>query len=220
MKKLLCIVCILMVALSGCNNQNNNLDEANETIKILTEKVSELETENERLVYSAERLRRSNDELKEKIIEYLENDLLNEATYNLMNMSEENQEVYARFKEDYDKSTLIDKDPLTICKLYFHAISMKDYETEYQLYIQGENIRGWTYEEHMEIPDEHRMTDFEAFKKVYRLHVKYNESKTQATIIWELNNGEMDTIGELYKQGFSLMKDEDDIWRVGFVPMQ
>lgn len=140
---------------------------------------------------------------------------------NLMELSETEEEIYNKFAQDYDESHLKGVKPLSICKLYLHAGQVQDYETEYELFIQDENYLGWSKEEHMEIPKEHRQKDWDMFEKTEDIQVSYSEDNQQAFISWIVSDdSNKDADGEPFRYSFSLAKNKEGIWKVCFLPMQ
>lgn len=136
---------------------------------------------------------------------------------NLLELSNNELDTYNKFKENYDEFILKDLSPLSICKLYLYSLKTKDYITEYELYTKDKDYVLWSKEEHMNIPEEHRLKDFDIFINAEKLEVNINE-KT-AYIIWDYKK-ELDASAKPFRVGFSLTKNKNGIWKVNFMPLQ
>ncbi|SHI52872.1 hypothetical protein SAMN02745751_00492 [Dethiosulfatibacter aminovorans DSM 17477] len=139
----------------------------------------------------------------------------NFESISFLDMSEDELMIYESFKEEYNDEMLTAVEPFTIMKLYLYCSYIKDYETQYELYVNHEDYdMSWTKEEHMNIPEEHRISDFGEFETAYNVEVKVEGA--HALVLWNSDyDGE-----EEFKYGFNLDKDENGIWKVNFIPMQ
>ncbi len=130
-------------------------------------------------------------------------------------MTDDELRLYDSFKEEYNDEMLRAVEPFAIMKFYLHSGYLKDYETEYELYVEHEDSdMSWTKEEHFNIPERDRMKDYGVFEEAYNVEVEIEGN--YAVIKW---NSDYDN-EENFKYGFSLVKNDDDIWKVSFIPMQ
>lgn len=148
------------------------------------------------------------------------NDYFNqtESTESFIELTDSELNAYNSFKENYNDMALTDLSPLSIMKLYLHAAKIKDYDTQYELYTRDENQVMWTKEEHLNIPENHRMEDFGIFETATGRTVTINDG--EAIVSW-FSAHDSDAFDEdAWQYGFRLTMDDDGIWRVGFMPMQ
>lgn len=104
-------------------------------------------------------------------------------------------------------------------KLYLHASAEKDYETEWELYIKGENQMGWDKEYHMNILASDRKNNYSNFENPVNINVNYDTN--DAVITWEDKKlKQYDYDGRPFIFGFNLTRNNDGIWKVSFLPMQ
>ncbi len=144
-----------------------------------------------------------------------------EEKIDLLDLSQEELDAYNRFKSTYDGEKLRGLEPLSLMRLYIHAIMEKDYESQWELYIKDEDYIGWDKEYHMGIPDSDRITDFSVFENAVNIKVDYYDDQENASISWEDKYlEEYDNSGYPFKYGFSLVKNKEGIWKVSFLPMQ
>lgn len=206
-KKIFVLVLVLSTLVVGCGKEVNNIETTSNDIKKLETRISELETLVEKLTVRNEDLTKELNSLKNKTDE-------EEIIVNLLDLNNEELQIYNKFKQHYNEEVLRDVEPLSICKMYFYAGYNKDYETEYELYIKGEEWLGWSKEEHMSIPDNERIKDFIEFKNVEDLKAEVKEDS--AVITWKYDGDNEDE----FRYGFNLVKNKDGIWKVSFMPMQ
>lgn len=139
----------------------------------------------------------------------------------LLNLSSEELDAYNNFTTTYDEEELRGLEPISVMKLYIHASMEKSYETEWELYMKRDNQLGWDKEYHMNIPDSDRMTDYSVFENAVNIDISYSGDDQYAVITWEDEYlEEYDSSGNPYRYGFSLVKSEEGIWKVSFLPMQ
>ncbi|MCM3745122.1 hypothetical protein M3193_13360 [Sporosarcina luteola] len=126
------------------------------------------------------------------------------------------QKVYDRFTLNRDEKELRGLDPISIAKLYVYASFHQDFETEYALYTDREDHILWTKEEDEKIPLSDRGTP-EQILQTFRNIEKGTFVKTSEYegYIEFYPNGDSDD-----KSGFSMIKNEDGIWQVAFLPVQ
>jgi hypothetical protein len=123
--------------------------------------------------------------------------------------------IYESFKDGYNDEMLTAVEPFTIMKLYLYSGFMKDYETEYELYVDYvEGGMNWTKEEHLNFPEEDMREDYGIFETAYDMKVEAQGK--YAVITWKSDYDNE----EAFSYSFSLKKNDDGIWKVNFLPMQ
>lgn len=136
-------------------------------------------------------------------------------TISFLDMDDDELVIYESFKKEYNDEMLRALEPFTIMKFYLYSGYMKDYETEFELYAEcEEGEMTWTKEEYMNIPDEDLRSDFGLFEETYNVEVAIEDN--EAIVKW---NSDYDNETE-FRYGFRLMKNDGDIWKVCFLPMQ
>lgn len=149
----------------------------------------------------------------------LQGEGIDEDELDLLGLSQEESDVYDRFKSTHNEEELRGLEPISVMKLYIHSGVEKDYETEWELYTKNDNQLGWDKDYHMSIPDSDRKTDYSVFKNA--LNMRCEEGVQYTVISWEGKYwGEYDGEGNPFRYSFSLVKSEDGIWKVCFLPMQ
>lgn len=126
------------------------------------------------------------------------------------------QQVYDRFKLTHDANELIGLEPISIAKLYAYASYHQDFETAYALYTDREEHILWSEEEDEQIPLAERGTPeqvLETFKGLER--GSFIQTSDYEGFIKFYPNGEQHE-----ESGFSMMKNEEGIWQVAFLPVQ
>jgi hypothetical protein len=122
--------------------------------------------------------------------------------------------VYEKFAADFNEDHLRHLEPLSIAKLYVFADLENNQEAVYALYTDKEGYVQWSKEEHI------KMSGNEEHSKEKTLSV-FNGLQDGKFIKTEEDGGYI----EFYKadgsmMGFQMVKDEDGIWNVGFMPIQ
>jgi len=136
-------------------------------------------------------------------------------------LDERENEIYEEFIIDFDENVLNGMSPLSIMKIYIHALMEENYEAEWELYTKEEDQLGWDKEYHMAIPKEDRPTNFSHYKNPVNIRLTYIEDYNYANISWEDKNlDEYDGFGNPFRFSFSLVRNKDYIWKVSFMPMQ
>ncbi|SFA70949.1 MULTISPECIES: hypothetical protein [unclassified Bacillus (in: firmicutes)] len=159
-----------------------------------------LNTEDEQKVKIEDGLLKSDD----KKVETVKNE------FELTNAEREN---YEWFKKDYDESNLKDLSPISVAKLYVQAKLDGDRETEYELYTSRSDHILWTKEEHLSFPatdsgtKEQILADFSGIEEGKFIQT----SDIEGYVSFTNANGEM---------GCRMVKDENGVWKVGFMPTQ
>lgn len=126
------------------------------------------------------------------------------------------QQIYQEFQQSLDINKLKDVEPISIAKFYFQAGIDKKHDVEYALYTDREDYIRWSKEEDEKIPEKHRGT------KDYLLGISKNLAKGTFVATTDLT-GYIEFISAddtQTKHGFQLIKNENDIWQVAFMPLQ
>lgn len=136
-------------------------------------------------------------------------------TYSLsFHLDKAEQYAYEGLKQKLDESLLKDLEPIGIAKIYVLASFEREDDVSYFLYTQREGMVAWTKEEDAEIPEKDRGNQ-EQIAAIYN-NLENGEfvetSDFAGYIAFEPRAGE--------KSGFQMIKDETDIWKVAFMPIQ
>ncbi|MFE1245724.1 hypothetical protein ACFW35_16445 [Fictibacillus sp. NPDC058756] len=131
-------------------------------------------------------------------------------------LTPEEEVIYQKFLQDLDEKHLKDVNPISIAKLYVQAQLDRRYDAKYALYTDREGFVQWTKEEDEKIPERDRGTILQTlttFNNIgagsfipdgeYDGYIEYEASKDADA-----------------KSGFKMIKDEDGIWNVAFMPIQ
>lgn len=130
----------------------------------------------------------------------------------LLQLTNEEEKLYQSFKQNYDNQVLKDATPITVMKLYLHAIQQKDHETEYELYIDDPEYVSWSKEQHLQ----------EAANKEAPLLEPYNKEMEVEFVQSDESSGSVlyPQADESGKGSFGLIKNQQGIWKVNFMPEQ
>jgi hypothetical protein len=131
-------------------------------------------------------------------------------------LTDEEQVVYNKFLQDLDENHLKDLSPKSIAKLYVQSRLDRRNDATYALYTDREGFVQWTKEEDESFLEEDRGT-IEQIRKVFKnlengVFIQTGEFEGYIEY-WESKDAEA-------KSGFRMIKDEDGIWNVGFMPIQ
>jgi hypothetical protein len=132
---------------------------------------------------------------------------------NLFELSAKEEEVYINFQKDLDVKHLSGLEPVSIAKLYVKAGFDKNYDVQYALYTDREGYVQWSKEEDIKIPETHRGTDEQKIKQFKTI----NKGKFVQTSDYE---GYIEYDSGEGTNGFQMIKNEDGIWQVSFLPVQ
>lgn len=131
-------------------------------------------------------------------------------------LTPEEEVIYQKFLLDLDEQHLQGLNPVSIAKLYVQAQLDKRYDAVYALYTDREGYVRWTKEEDERIPESDRGTITQAL-------TTFNHIDSGNFIPDGKHNGyiEYETSKNAdAKSGFKMIKDEDGIWNVAFMPIQ
>lgn len=151
-----------------------------------------------------------NNSVEDKIIV----DTLN-TELNLIELSGKEEEVYSKFQKDLSIKNLSGLEPISIAKLYIRAGFEKKYDVQYALYTDRVGYVQWSKEEDEKIPESDRGSN-EQFIKQYKNIEKGTFVKTsdfEGYIKYDSGEG-------TGTNGFQMIKNEDGVWQVSFLPIQ
>jgi hypothetical protein len=131
-------------------------------------------------------------------------------------LTAEEEVIYEKFQQDLDEKHLKDLNPISIAKLYIQFQIDKKYDTAYELYTDKEGFVQWTKEDDKKIPESDRGT-------ITQTLTTYNNIDKGKFILNGENEGYIEfeaSPNADAASGFKMIKDEDGIWNVGFMPIQ
>jgi len=135
------------------------------------------------------------------------------AKLSLFELTAKEEEVYSVFQKDLNLKHLIGLEPISVAKLYVKAGIDKKYDVQYALYTDREGYVQWSEEEDEKIPDSDRGSKEQTIKKFNNIDKGTFIKTSDYRGYIEYDTGE-ETIG------FQMIKNEDDIWQVSFMPIQ
>lgn len=131
----------------------------------------------------------------------------------LFELSTKEEEAYSNLQKDLNVKQLRGLAPISIAKLYVKAGFEKKYDVQYTLYTDRQGYVQWSKEEDKKIPESDRGSveqNIKQFKNIdkgtfiqtsdYEGYIKYNSGAGT--------------------KGFKMIKNEDGIWQVSFLPIQ
>ncbi|THE12706.1 hypothetical protein E1I69_09935 [Bacillus timonensis] len=135
---------------------------------------------------------------------------------NDLELNEQERTAYEAFKVDHNPEALRNLGPISVAKIYIQANADGDQETSYALYTTREDRVMWSKEEDKKYwEQENRETrDPENYKKSYYglgSGTFQQENEFEGYITYRNKNGD---------QFFSMVKDENGVWKVSFMPIQ
>ncbi|TCS95046.1 hypothetical protein EDD58_103471 [Hazenella coriacea] len=130
----------------------------------------------------------------------------------LLQLTNDEEKLYQSFKQGYNNQVLKDATPITVMKLYLHAVQQKDYGTEYELYIDDPEHISWSKEQHLQ----------DASSKDEPLLDPYNKEMEVEFVQMDETSGNVSypREDESGKGSFGLIKNQQGIWKVRFMPEQ
>jgi hypothetical protein len=146
-----------------------------------------------------------------KILEEFEHEVKKDMT--VFELSAKEKEAYSHFQKDLNLKHLSDLAPINIAKLYVSAVLDKKYDVQYALYTDREGYVQWSKEEDEKIPESDRgsfeqtINNFKNIEKGTFIQISDHEGYI------EYHSGK-DT------KGFQMIKNEDGVWQVAFLPLQ
>ena len=128
-------------------------------------------------------------------------------------LSTKEENVYMDFQKDLNIEHLRGLDPISVAKLYVKAGLDKKFDVQYALYTDRKDYVQWTKEDDEKIPESHRGTVEQAIKQFKNIDTGKFIQRNDYEGYIEYNSGEG-------KNGFQMIKNEDGIWQVAFLPIQ
>ncbi|MFY3790148.1 hypothetical protein ACOQFO_00240 [Ureibacillus sp. MALMAid1270] len=154
------------------------------------------------------------EEMQEKVNAWLneeeesnEDRTTDEST--LFDLKSEEGKGYGEFQQDLNPMHLYGLDPVSIAKLYVLAGYEKKYDVQYALYTNREEYIMWSAEDDQKIPEKDRGS-VEIFKNIDKGTFIQTSDYTGYIEFY---------VGEELL-GFQMIKNEDGIWQVAFMPLQ
>lgn len=138
--------------------------------------------------------------------------VVSKETVHLLKLTAEEEKLYESFKQDYDNQVLKDASPITVMKLYLHAVQQKDHETEYELYIDDPEYVSWSKEQHLKEAANKEEPLLDPYDK--ELEVEFIQSDESSGFVSYPRDDESG------KGSFGLIKSQQGIWKVNFMPEQ
>ncbi|WHZ02593.1 RNA polymerase subunit sigma [Neobacillus sp. YX16] len=132
---------------------------------------------------------------------------------NLIELSSKEEEGYSNFQKDLNLKHLSGLEPISIAKLYIKAGFDKKYDVQYALYTDREGYVQWSKEEDEKIPESDRGSDVQNIKQFNNIDkgAFVQTSDYEGYIEYDLGEG---------TNGFQMIKNEDGVWQVAFMPIQ
>ncbi|MGX6443544.1 RNA polymerase subunit sigma [Neobacillus sp. K501] len=132
---------------------------------------------------------------------------------NLFDLSAKEEEVYSYFQKDLNLKHLSGLEPKSIAKLYVKAGFDKKYDVQYALYTDREGYVHWSKEEDEKIPESDRGSEELNIKKFNNIDkgTFIKTSDYEGYIEYDLAEG---------TNSFQMIKNEDGVWQVSFMPLQ
>lgn len=145
-----------------------------------------------------------------------ENEEVHVIDTNQFELSKIEETAYRNFQKDFDLKHLLGLEPISIAKLYIKASAEKKYDVQYALYTDRENYIMWSKENDDKIPESDRgniETDLLMFKNIAK-GTFIKTSDYDGYIEFESIHGSET------KSGFHMLKNENGVWQVAFMPIQ
>ncbi|VXB72134.1 conserved hypothetical protein [Bacillus sp. 349Y] len=131
-------------------------------------------------------------------------------------LTDEESEAYASFSENLDQEILRSLSPMSIAKIYVQAILDEKDEVRYELYTDRPDYIMWTKEEDEQFPKQdkgnRRLTE-EAYNHL--AEGEFVETGEDEGYIKYYRSKDPDSM-----MGFNLIRNENGIWQVAFMPIQ
>lgn len=129
-------------------------------------------------------------------------------------LSAKELEVYNLFQKDLNEQHLKELEPISIAKLYVQSQLDKKYDVTYALYTDREEFVQWTKEDDDKMPNTDRGSIEQVLKTFKGIESGefVQTSDFRGYIEYQPNQES--------KSGFQMIKDDDGIWNVSFLPIQ
>lgn len=140
-------------------------------------------------------------------------------SFELFTLNDHEERAYTSFKEDFDVTTLRGLEPMSIAKLYVYASYNQEYDVQYAFYTDRTDYVLWSAEEDRNIPSSDRDTQEQIPLKFQNLDKgTFIQTSEHEGYIEFYPTGDSSNSEEM--AGFSMIKNEDGIWQVAFMPLQ
>ncbi|MBY6038036.1 RNA polymerase subunit sigma [Fictibacillus nanhaiensis] len=131
-------------------------------------------------------------------------------------LTTEEKAILEKLKEDLNENHLRNLSPISIAKIYVEANLQRRNDVVYALYTDQKDLIRWTKDEDENIPDSDRGSTEQIIKQFNNLeNGKFIQTNNNEGYIEFLVSPDADA-----KSGFKMVKDEDGIWNVAFMPIQ
>ena len=141
---------------------------------------------------------------------------LEENGNKLFELTELEKQVYNNFKINFDPKELVNLEPISIAKLYIYAGYSQDYGLQYALYTDREGHIQWSDEEDKSIPIAHRGNQ----EQIIEMYKNIEKGTFIKTSEYEGYIEFTPTDNDDVISGFSMIKNDNGIWQVAFMPIQ
>lgn len=123
------------------------------------------------------------------------------------------EERYVSFTKDLDVKHLEGLEPISVAKMYVQSVFDEKYKVQYALYTDREELIQWSEEEDESMPKSDRGT----IEQNNKLFNNIDEGEFIQTSDYE---GYIKYGSDEEVKGFQMIKNEDGIWQVAFMPIQ
>ncbi|WP_010677835.1 hypothetical protein [Bacillus timonensis] len=132
---------------------------------------------------------------------------------NDLELNEQEREAYEAFKVDHNPEALRNLGPISVAKMYLQANADDDQETSYALYTTRQDRIMWSKEEDKKYWEQETRDPENDKKSFYGLGsgTFQQENENEGYILYRNKNGD---------QFFKMIKDENGVWKVAFMPIQ
>lgn len=131
----------------------------------------------------------------------------------LFQLSANEEEIYSHFQKDLNLQHLSGLEPITIAKFYILAGFDKKYDIQYALYTDRADHVQWSIEDDRKIPETDRGSDEQIIKQFKNIDKGTFVQTSDFEGYIEYDSGEG-------TNGFQMIKNENGIWQVSFLPIQ
>ncbi|MGM9988968.1 MAG: hypothetical protein ACI35O_17305, partial [Bacillaceae bacterium] len=147
-------------------------------------------------------------------------DKLSEKVVRVLSLTKEERDIYDIFSKDLNEKHLAKLEPISIAKLYVQSQLDKRYDVVYALYTDREEYVQWSKEEDEKMPAQDRGTQEQILQKFANIEKgKFIQTDDISGYIEYFRPSMGDSL-EQVMAGFNMIKDEDGIWNVAFMPIQ
>ncbi|WP_128102121.1 RNA polymerase subunit sigma [Paenibacillus sp. DCT19] len=129
-------------------------------------------------------------------------------------LEQDEKRIYEQLKDGLDESVLLNVDPMSVAKMYVYSSYQGDYDVTYSLYTQREGYVAWSRVEDQQIPEKDRgnKEQITANFRIIEQGEFYHQDEYEGYIQYEKEAGATSY--------FQMIKDENNIWKVAFMPLQ